>query len=206
MDYEFRAARQNRIESKVGIRRGLGGAEMLNEWSRRGFFGSVAVLPFMGKTTSITRLWDIVGAPPPVRVEEAATFIRQFNTVQAVLYQQNGKSATRDEVFCELIKHREHVRPGNLWSRFTPMADEILPGWTLDFAVVPGESQLMSAEQEDGSTKPLADGYRLILKGEQYTLITDEGVVIYKANTPEALPTAPSLSSAAEFPGAKPLY
>ena len=84
------------------------------------------------------------------------------------------------------------------------MADEVFPGWTLDFAIIPGESRLMSAEQEDGNTKPLTEGYRLILTGEQYTLITDEAAVIYQAKTPEKVPAATSLPSAADFPSAQP--
>jgi hypothetical protein len=131
-------------------------------------------------------------------------FIRTFNTAQAVLYSQNGRCATQDEAFAEIIKHKEHVKPGPWVSRFTAMGDEVLPGWTLDFAIIPGESWLMSAEQEDGSRKPLADGYRLILKGEQYTLIIDEGAVIYEVKTPEKIPAATSLPSAADFPSAQP--
>ena len=173
---------------------------MLKQWSRRVFLGSAVVLFFMGKIA----LAQLAGAPPPVSVEQVLAFIRTFNTVQVVLYQQNGRSATQVEVFAEIIKHNEHAKPGTWMSRFTPMADEVFPGWTLDFAIIPGESRLMSARQEDGSQKPLADGYRLILKGEQYTLITDEGVVIYKAKTPEKVPVATSLPSAADFPGAMP--
>jgi hypothetical protein len=173
---------------------------MRKQWPRRVFFGSAVLLFFMGKIA----LAQLVGAPPPVSVEQALGFIRTFNTLQVVLYQQNGKCATQDEAFAEIIKHKEHVKPGTWMTRFTPMVDEVFPGWTLDFAIIPGESRLMSAEQEDGSQKPLADGYRLILKGEQYTLITDEGAVIYQAKTPEKLPAATSLPSAAEFPGAMP--
>ena len=175
-----------------------GNSEMLKQWSRRVFLGSAVLLFFMGKVA----LAQLVG--PPVSVEQALAFIRTFNTFQAVLYPRNGRCATQDEAFAEIIKHKEHVKPGTWMSRFTPMVDEVFPGWKLDFAIIPGESRLMSAEQEDGSTKPLTEGYRLILTGEQYTLITDEGVVIYKAKTPEKVPAATSLPSAADFPGAMP--
>jgi len=178
-------------------------ATMLNQLSRRGFFGGAALLFFYTKNAIATGLWQLVGAAPPIGVKEALGFIRQFNTTQLVLYYKNDRHATQDEAFQEMIKHKEHFKPGTLayaWmSRFNPFSNEVLPGWTLDFSIVhDGYPRHINAQDV------VNDGYRFILRGERYTLITDETAVIYQVKTPATGPPASGLAGADTFPGAVP--
>ena len=149
------------------------------------------------KNSTLRLIWQATGALPPVGVPEAAAFLRQFNTVQTAWYIEHGKHATKDEAFGEIIKHREHYKPGTLgyaWmSRLNLFSDEVLPGWVMDF-VNTNEGQI--------SGRTLATGYRLILGSERYTLITDESVGLYQALTKPDQPKAKDLKSAKDFPGA----
>jgi hypothetical protein len=165
---------------------------MLNQWSRRGFLGGAVFLCLLVKSVAVRAAWQLAGATPPVSVPAALGFVRQFNTVQAARSDDDKVPwLNLTETYQEIHKHKEHFKPGTLgyeWmSRFTPFAEEIFPGWKIDFALV-----------------KYSTGYRLVLRGERYCFITDERHMIYEANTPTSVPKAASLSSAAAFPGAVP--
>jgi hypothetical protein len=171
--------------------------------NRRGFIANAALLLFVGKNALLDAAWQLAGATPPVSVEAARGFVQQFNTTQLVWYFNNQRHASLDEAYQEIIKHKEHFKPGTgaySWmSRFNPFSKEVLPGWTIDFVQVQaGYPRWLNDKDE------VNDGYRLILRGDRHTIITDEDMVVYQAKTPETVPAAASLQNARDFPGAVP--
>lgn len=176
-------------------------AEKLNEWGRRGFL-KTGTLALLGLKNSTLRLaWQAVGKELPVGVPEAIAFIRQFNTVQAAFQLGNQRHATLEEVWARFIHHKAHFKPGTLgyaWaSRYNPFSQEVLPGWFLDFVIITQGYPKEPLDQEK-----LYTGFRLVLRGERYCLISDETTIIYQAYTPHVVPAAASLPDAKSFPGA----
>lgn len=173
---------------------------------RRGFLKSAL---FAGAFAVTTRLLNVrnstvqasgqlAGKDNPISVEEAVAFVRQFNTYQAVHYGEHGKHADLLSALVAVREKDEHIRKRTKWGgQLNPYSAAVFPGWTLDYATT-GESKL--AKDEEG--KPLATGYRLVLRGPEYTVISDETVVIYKAKTPPLAPAASDLRSAESFPEA----
>jgi hypothetical protein len=160
--------------------------ELGNGQSRRGFLRSA--------TCAVVGLWQIAGTVPTVDVYAAAAFLRQFNTAQVVAKTGTDKFLPLSEALAQIVAHKNDPQfakpgtPGNAWmANLRPLSEEILPGWHIDYVLVP-------------------DGYRLILRGDKYTLITDETVILYQAMTRPGTPAAKDLSAAKNFPGARSHY
>lgn len=182
-------------------------AALLNEVGRRGFLRGALFAASLAKNTTLKGIWYLAGASTPVGMLEALAFIRQSNTLQVVLFYRNGSYASRNDLFREIIAHREHFVPGSLgyaWmSQVNFFSDNVLPGWILDFANT-SEGYPRNMPGDDGPI-PVNDGYRLVLRGTNYTFITDEVGRIYRAPTLENAPMASSLRDASSFPGAEQL-
>jgi hypothetical protein len=178
-------------------------AATLNQLSRRGFFGGAAFLLSASKNAILVGLWQVAGAALPIGVPEALGFIRTFLTEEVIFYSKNNRHGSQNEMLQEIIKHKEHFKPGTTgyaWmSRFNPFSDEVLPGWTIDFAVVHRGYPRWLNEQDE-----VNDGFRLVLKNERYCLVVDETIAIYQVKTPDVVPSATSLESAESLPGAVP--
>jgi len=178
-------------------------AEMLNQLSRRGVLKSLAIAPFLVKNTILKLVWQAAGKTPPLSVAAVLGFLRSLNNAQILLHFKNGQFGAVEDVLGAVASHREHYKPGTgpyEWmSRFNPFSDEVLPGHFLDYALITaGYPRVLSDERK------VQNGYRVVLRGEHYTFITDEETVIYMTVTPEQAPPASSLPSAREFPGATP--
>lgn len=174
-------------------------ARLLDELSRRGFIGGSVAAFLLLKNATLRSAWQAAGATIPTSVAEAMGFLRMAGTVQRHWYAENGTHIGQDDMFVEILKHKEHFSPksaGYAWmSRLNIFSKEILPGWTLDFAVVnKGYPRALGQEMN-------ANGYRIILRGEKYCLIEDE-TTICRAFTPENTPSATSLENADSFPAA----
>ena len=177
--------------------------EMLNQLSRRGVLKSLAIAPFLVKNTILKLVWQAAGKTPPLSVAAVLGFLRSLNNAQILLHFKNGQFGAVEDVLGAVASHREHYKPGTgpyEWmSRFNPFSDEVLPGHFLDYALITaGYPRVLSDERK------VQNGYRVVLRGEHYTFITDEETVIYMTVTPEQAPPASSLPSAREFPGATP--
>jgi len=169
-------------------------AEALNEIGRRGLIkGSILAL-FMMKESVLRAAWQAAGGDTTLHPHYVIGFVRQFGTFATTMaFNQETESfgafPSLDEIFKRFIEHKEHFKPGTLayeWmSRlnfFTP--NEPLPGWRLDYATI------------------APNGFRFTLSSKKYTFALDEDAIIYEAVTPDVLPRAKDLRSAAEFPGA----
>lgn len=132
--------------------------------------------------------------------------MRQSNAIQLSWFYENGSYASREDLLGSkgIQAHREHFVPGTLayaWmSRMNFFSDAVLPGWTLDFAIITTKYP-RNLRGKDGPI-PINNGYRLIMYGKDYTFVTDEVGIIYRARTPENPPVASALDDAASFPGA----
>jgi len=123
----------------------------------------------------------------PLDVEQALGFVRTLNTIQVVIatntksYGSQADMLTGQRGLGPFLKARSAEESTLEWVKHVNFSSsEVLPGWTLDFALV-------------------GKGYRLILTGKDDVLITDETGVIYRA---VAAPKAAQLKSAKDFPGA----
>jgi hypothetical protein len=126
----------------------------------------------------------------PLDVQQALGLVRTLNTIQAVIGMNTksyGSQAAMLTGPCGLgpsLKARSADIGTLEWEKHLNLSsNEVLPGWTLDFALV-------------------GKGYRLILTGKDDVLITDETGVIYRAVTVPLAPKAAQLKSAKDFPGA----
>jgi hypothetical protein len=179
-------------------------AALLNEIGRRGFLKGGTFAVSLAKNTMLKGLWHLAGAQIPASMPEALAFIRQSNTFQLQLFYRTGLYAPLNDLFKEIIAHREHFKPGTLgyaWmSQLNFFSDEVLPGWMLDFALI-SEGYPRSLPGYDGPID-VNNGYRLVLRGTVYSFVTDELGIIYRASTLENAPSASSLGAASSFPGA----
>lgn len=197
------------VTSAVGIEPCSGcekRAATLDEWQRRGFIKTGALALIGLKNSTLKLAWLAAGKTLPVSVLEALSLVRMINTVQVVWHSKHGKHASREEVLAEILTHVEHFKLGTVayaWlSRLTPLASEVLPGWTLDYASVSeGYPRRVNPGDADWVVN---DGYRLVLKNDAYSFVSDEAAVIYRAKTPTEVPAAASMERAAVFPGAVP--
>src|SRR5436309_1890965 len=161
-----------------------------DRWERRGFLRTGALAFLNLKNVTLRLAWQAAGKQLPVDIEEVFSFTRQANTFAIAWYVEHGRHATRDEVFGKMVEHREHFKPGSWMSHLNPFSDEIFTGWFLDYAnVTRGYPRRINDADE------VNDGYRLIVRGESYCIITDESGVIYQAHTPKQVPTAATLDS-----------
>ena len=126
----------------------------------------------------------------PLDVQQALGLVRSLNTIQATIGMNSkayGSQAAMLTGPCGLGPFlKAHSANENTleWEKHLNLSsNEVLPGWTLDFALV-------------------GKGYRLILTGKDDVLITDETGVIYRAVTAPLAPKAAQLKSAKDFPGA----
>jgi hypothetical protein len=126
----------------------------------------------------------------PLDVQQALGLVRQLNTIQVVIATNTKSYGSQADILTgpcglgRLLKaHSADTSPLEWEQHVNFSASEILPGWTLDFALV-------------------GKGYRLILAGKDDVLITDETGVIYRAVTVPLAPKAAQLKSARDFPGA----
>ena len=134
------------------------------------------------------------GSDTTLHPHYAIGFVRQFGTFATTMaFNQETESfgafPSLDEIFKRFIEHKEQFKPGTLGYEWMSklnflMPNEPLPGWKLDYATI------------------APNGFRFILSSKKYTFTLDEDAVIYEAVTPEVLPRAKDLRSAAEFPGA----
>lgn len=161
--------------------------EVLNTISRRGVIGGGLAVLLLAKNTLLKGAWKIAGAEIPLDLPSVLGFIRTANSVQRVASIGNETFLSKEDMLLGVASHKEHfspTNPGYAWmSRFRLAADEVLPGWTLDF---------------DWNR----NSYRFVLRGTQYTFITDETGGIYRAQTPQTAPTAKRIQRAADFPSA----
>jgi hypothetical protein len=186
-----------RITSGVGIPTCAGcekRREKLDAWSRRGFIGSGLFAALVVKNEVLRASWKVVGAEIPLNNSDVLGFLRTANMVQAVSYFVSGTHQDREDMLIGVASHREHFapsHPGYAWmSKFTPAGNEVLPGWTLNFA------------RTSNGLRDFKNGYRIVLSGERSTFITDELGVGYRAPTPTRMPNLKELEGAASFPGA----
>jgi hypothetical protein len=126
----------------------------------------------------------------PLDVQQALGLVRQLNTIQAVIaintksYGSQADMLTGERGLRPFLKTHSADESTLEWTKHVNFSSsEILPGWTLDFALV-------------------GKGYRLILTGQDDVLITDETGVIYRAVPVPLAPKAALLKSAKDFPGA----
>lgn len=126
----------------------------------------------------------------PLDVEQALGLVRTLNTIQVVIatntksYGSKADMLTGQRGLAPLLEAHSADKSTHEWEQHVNFASsQILPGWTLDFALV-------------------GNGYRLILTGKDDVLITDETGVIYRAATVQFAPKAAQLKSAKDFPGA----
>jgi hypothetical protein len=168
---------------------------------RRSMMKWMAIAPFTLKNNILKATWHVVGAEPPLEIWAVKGFIRTALTIQRVHYQKNGHHMDKDSMLNEVAKnsHFDPDDPAYAWaSVLRPGAkEEILPGWKLDFALIAdGYPRAIAGEMNN-------DGFRMILKSDDITLITDEGVLaIYEAPTRESNPPARLLDRAEVYPGA----
>jgi hypothetical protein len=126
----------------------------------------------------------------PLDVQQALGLVRTLNTIQVTIAMNTkayGSQAAMLTGPCGLGPFLK-ARPADIgtlkWEKHLNFSsNEVLPGWTLDFAFV-------------------GKGYRLILTAKDDVLITDETGVIYRAVTVQPPPKAVQLKSAKDFPGA----
>lgn len=128
------------------------------------------------------------------RPVELAALIRQLGTKLAMLFEANGVYPSQADMLTGpngLVIHKEHFQPGTLaweWmSKVNFFSDEIMPGWKLGYFLVDGGS-----------------GFRLVIAGTDYTVITDEHGVIYQAPTPAQGTGLDVTIPASQFQGAAP--
>jgi hypothetical protein len=175
-------------------------ADMLNLVSRRGIIGGGLLVFLLAKNALVTAAWQVAGAPlPAVEQDLVLGFLRTASTVQRKHYQETGTHYLRvEDMHADIVAHKAHFEPGTLayaWaSVYRPSSKEVLPGWTLDFAAV---EYGKPTGREDN-----INGYRIILRGEDFVFITDEEVGIYRASVSANMPAAKDLKRAADFPGA----
>ena len=172
---------------------------MLNEWSRRGWItagGFFAAIPVMlGFTRSALLLRQTAGKTAPAAPGKALAFVRTFNTMQVVLYAEHHRFGTSDELVERLIESYTDSKkdPRDMeWTKFLQFKEEVLPGWKLDFAVntsAPG-------------TETPTSGYRIILTGPEFAIVSDEEAIIYTTHELDQLPKAADLPAARLAPGA----
>jgi hypothetical protein len=135
--------------------------------------------------------YTVAQVQPPLDVEQALRLVRTLNTVQVVIaintksYGSKADMLTGQKGLAPFLEaHSADKSTRSEWEQHVNFASsQILPGWTLDFALV-------------------GNGYRLILAGKDDVLITDETGVIYRAVTVPLAPKAAQLKSARDFPGA----
>jgi hypothetical protein len=161
--------------------------EVLNTISRRGvIWGGVTAL-LLAKNAIMQAAWKVAGVEAPVDLPTALGLVRTANTVQSNAFLSSGTHLSKEDMLLGVASHKEHFppnSPGYGWmSRLRPASNEPIPGWSLDFVW----------DQKS---------YRFILRGAQYTIVTDEVAGIYRARTPQTAPTAQHLQRAADFPGA----
>jgi hypothetical protein len=185
-----------RATSAVGIKPCTGcqkRATQLNNWGRRNFIGrgmtGALVAGFSAKNAVLGWAWKQAGVTIPLGANVALGLVRTLNTMQNTNKGYRGRYATQEEMWIDPM----HGIVGQLANAYGPVREwldvlnittnVVLPGWTLDFAVV-------------------STGYRLILAGAKDVLITDEVGVIYHANRPLQPVPASSLASAKDFPDA----
>ncbi len=122
---------------------------------------------------------------------EVLGFVRQSNAIQLSWFYENGSYASREDLLGSkgIQAHREHFVPGTLayaWmSRMNFFSDAVLPGWTLDFAIITTKYP-RNLRGKDGPI-PINNGYRLIMYGKDYTFVTDEVGIIYRARRQKTL-------------------
>jgi len=164
-------------------------AEVLNAWSRRGFMGSLALGLFIFRDKTLLNAWRLLGMEPPIGAMSAIGFMRSVGAAAQWFLDTHGKFPGRQEVLDAVEQHRHHFppnHPGYVWmSKFNAQVEEVLPGWKFDHAA-------------KGS------GFRMILRGTDYTFALDEKFVLHQAQNGPYGPPASDLPSAGEFPGAVP--
>jgi len=126
----------------------------------------------------------------PLDVQQALGLVRTLNTIQVVIanktkrYGSQADMLTGQRGLAPFLEAHSADKSTLEWEQHVNFASShVLPGWTLDFALV-------------------GKGYRLILTGKDDVLITDETGVIYRAATVQLAPKAAQLKSAKDFPGA----
>jgi len=126
----------------------------------------------------------------PLDVQQALGLVRQLNTIQAVIaintksYGSQADMLTGPRGLGPFLTARSADMSTLEWAKHVNLSSsEVLPRWTLDFALA-------------------GKGYRLILTGKDDVLITDETGVIYRAVPVQSAPRAAQLKSAKDFPGA----
>jgi hypothetical protein len=129
-------------------------------------------------------------AQSPLDVQQVLGLVRTLNTIQVTIAMNTKAYGSQADMLtgpCGLgpfLKARSADIGTFEWEKDLNLSsNEVLPGWTLDFALV-------------------GKGYRLILTGKDDVLITDEIGVIYRAVTMPLAPRAAQLKSAKDFPGA----
>jgi len=120
-------------------------------------------------------------------VQQALGLVGTLNEIQLVIATNTKSYGSQTDMLIGERGLKSHLGAYSSmfeWAKQVNLSSsEILPGWTLDFALV-------------------GKGYRLILTGKDDTLVTDETGVIYRAATAQRAPTAAQLKGAKDFPGA----
>jgi hypothetical protein len=196
------------VTKKVGIKPCQGCKERKLLFNRRGWIGGTTAMLLIAKNTSLTHAWEAFGAEVAVDLGVARAFVGQFNTCSKALLARNDHHGTLPEVMARIVSHKQHFQPddifnlGYLWmSNLRPANKEVLPGWTIDYAIIT-DGYPRPAKWAEGKPDEYPDGYRLVLRGEHSTLVTDEDMIVYNVPTIDNPPAAKDLERASDYPGA----
>ena len=191
----------------VGIEPCKGCKERKLLFNRRGWIGGTAATLYLAKNAPLTKMWEVAGAEVEVSVHAARAFVGQFTTISRWYLREYGHHGELADVMTTLVAHmREQFKdnPDDMFEWFKalrPANQEPLAGWTIDYAIIkmgyPRPGELVKGKWE------YPDGYRLILRGREYTIISDENAGIYFARTTSHAPAAKDLTWAPDYPGAK---
>jgi hypothetical protein len=196
------------VTKAVGIEPCKGCQERKLLFNRRGWIGGTAATLYLAKNALLTKMWEVAGAEVEVSVHAARAFIGQFTTISRWYLLEYGHHGELADVMTTLVTHvREHFKdnPDDMfeWLKaLRPASKEPLAGWTIDYAIIKKGYPREGPELVKGKME-YPDGYRLILPGREYTIISDENAGISFARTTSHAPAAKDLTWAPDYPGAK---
>jgi len=169
-------------------------ARKLDEWSRRGFIRTLTIVGFSMKARLIHEFVLREDNSP------ALSLCRAINTIQLNFFNQSGDDgiygAKADVWGTEGLygiqqRHKTEESDTGRWARsLTLESDNIMPGWTVDYASKPNGYVVLVAAISQDATTPRA------------VYSTDHDAVIYRTDFSGNVPKASSLGSADSLPNA----
>jgi hypothetical protein len=159
-----------------------------DEWSRRGFIGTLA---FTALSVKMTFAQTFV-----LKEENAAalSLCRAINTIQLNFFNENKIYGAKTDVwgikglYGIVQRHKTDKSATGEWARsLTLESDNIMPGWTIDYASKPYGYVVVVAAIPEDDTAPRA------------VYSTDQEGIIYRTDVAGIIPKASSLTSARDL-------